>query len=141
MARRPLASLGALGIAATLVVLVGCAAASVSLDGTQWRLTGWTVSSIDPAAVTITADFADGQISGNSGVNSYSGPCTVGPGEAFSAGPLAATLMAGEEPAMRAETAYLTLVGQAKSYKVQEGTLTLFDAGGNESLIFASATK
>ena len=40
--------------------------------------------------------------------------------------------MAGPEPAMRAETAYLTLLGQAKSYKVTDGKLTLYDSGGNK---------
>jgi heat shock protein HslJ len=44
--------------------------------------------------------------------------------------------MAGPEPAMRAEGAYLTLLGQARSYRVEADRLTLFDAGGNESLFF-----
>ena len=40
---------------------------------------------------------------------------------------------------MRAEGAYLTLLGQARAYRVEAGRLTLLDAGGNESLIFAAA--
>jgi heat shock protein HslJ len=102
-------------------------------------LTGWSISSIDPAAVTITARFEAGRMSGNSGVNSYGGDYETGPGDAFAAGGLAGTLMAGPEPAMRAETAYLTLLGQAASYKVADGRLTLYDKGGNESLIFDAA--
>jgi heat shock protein HslJ len=47
--------------------------------------------------------------------------------------------MAGPEPAMRAEGAYMTLLGQARSYELTEGRLTLFDEGGNESLIFEAA--
>lgn len=128
-------------IAIAVMGLAGCIPTGDSLQGTEWKLTGWTVSSIDPASVTITAKFADGQLSGNSGVNSYSGPYKAGPGGAFSAGPLAATEMAGPEPAMRAETAYLTLLGQAKSYKVTGSQLTLFDSGANESLIFARSGK
>jgi heat shock protein HslJ len=112
------------------------ASAGSSLDGTRWKLTGWTLNSLNPADFTITARFAEGQISGNSGVNTYGGPYRIGPGAAFSAGPLASTQMAGPEPAMRAETAYLTLLGQAKSYKMAGGVLTLYDGGGNESLIF-----
>jgi heat shock protein HslJ len=111
------------------------------LDGTRWKLAEWTISSIDPAAVTITAQFADGRLSGNSGVNSYGGPYVVGPGDAFSVGPLAGTLMAGPEPAMRAESAYLTLLGQAASFRIANRKLTLYDKGGNESLIFAEASK
>jgi heat shock protein HslJ len=45
--------------------------------------------------------------------------------------------MAGPEPAMRAEHAYLTLLQQARSYSISGRTLTLYDAHGNESLIFA----
>jgi hypothetical protein len=37
---------------------------------------------------------------------------------------------------MRAESAYLTLLREVKTYKWNGGKLTLFDAGGNESLIF-----
>jgi len=123
-----------------LGVVFGCHSNSTSptcnpLDGTQWKLTEWTLSSLNPVDFTITANFADGQISGSSGVNSYSGSCTVGPGNAFLAGPLAMTEMAGPEPAMRAEAAYMTLIGQARSYKMADGRLTLYDAGGNESLI------
>ncbi len=44
--------------------------------------------------------------------------------------------MAGPEPAMRAEQAYLTLLGQVGSYKMADGRLTLYDAGGNESLLY-----
>lgn len=128
-------------IALSLIALVGCTPASNPLDGTRWRLTVWTVSSLTLTDFQITAAFAKGQISGNSAVNSYSGPCKLGPGAAFSAGPFMVTEMAGPEPAMRAETAYLTLLGQATSYKLADGRLTLYDKGGNESLVFAAAGK
>ena len=42
---------------------------------------------------------------------------------------------------MRAETAYTTLLSQAKSFRIAAGTLTLYDGGGNESLIFETASK
>jgi heat shock protein HslJ len=110
-----------------------------TLDGTSWRLTGWSVSSLDPADFTITAQFADGKIAGKSAVNQYGGPYTAGPGAAFSTGDLATTMMAGPEPEMRAETAYLALLAKATSYKLEGATLTLADAGGNESLIYTAA--
>jgi len=134
-------------IAAILVValafaaLVGCARGRGELDGTQWRLTEWTLSSLSPAEFNITAKFADGQVSGHSGVNTYGGPYTADARGNFKVGLLASTEMAGPEPAMRAEGAYLTLLGQAKSYRVDAGRLTLLDAGGNESLIFEAAKR
>jgi heat shock protein HslJ len=126
-------------VALLLVGVVGCSRGDNPLDGTQWKLSDWTLSSLSPADFTITAKFADGRISGSSGVNSYSGPYRLGSGNAFGVGPLASTEMAGPEPAMRAEGAYLTLLGQATSYKLAEGRLTLFDGGENESLIFEAA--
>ncbi|MFA5844157.1 MAG: META domain-containing protein [Coriobacteriia bacterium] len=126
-------------IAASLTAVTGCSLAADPLDGTQWRLSGWTISSIDPAAVTITAAFADGQVSGGSGVNTYSGSYKAGPGGAFETGKISGTLMAGPEPAMRAESAYLTLIRQARSFEVADGELTLLDEGGNVSLVFKTA--
>jgi heat shock protein HslJ len=111
-----------------------------ALDGTSWRLSGWTLNSISPEQFTITAAFADGRISGSSAVNTYGGPYVIGSGGAFRAGQLASTEMAGPEPAMRAEGAYVALLTAARSYKLAGDVLTLSDANGNESLIFKRAT-
>ena len=127
-------------IALALIALSGCSADPVSLDGTQWTLAEWSVSSLSPNDFQITADFADGRISGKSAVNSYGGEYTLGPGDAFSTGPLVTTLMAGPEPAMRAEQAYTVLLAAARSYKLAGDRLTLYDEGGNESLIFEAVT-
>jgi heat shock protein HslJ len=127
--------------AALLLVLVACSCAGDPLDGTSWRLTEWTLSSLRPADFTITARFADGRLSGGSGVNTYSGPYRAGPGNAITIGSLASTEMAGPEPAMRAERAYMTLLGQAGAYKAVAGRLTLYDRAGNESLIFEAADR
>lgn len=144
MIRRSKALTAVFLMACALIALGGCSRDSgspdgSSLDGTRWRLTEWTLSSLDPADFTITLHFADGQISGSSGVNSYSGPYQAGPGDAFLVGQLAVTEMAGPEPAMRAESAYLTLLGQARSFKMAGGRLTLYDQGENESLLFEVA--
>ena len=127
----------------------GSGAGARALDGTSWRLTGWTLSSLAPDQFTITTAFADGKISGTSAVNSYGGAYSAGAGGsssaggsggAFSVGQLASTEIAGPEPAMRAERAYITLLQQARSYKLAGDMLTLYDGNGNESLIFARAT-
>ncbi len=126
-------------VALGLGALAACSTAEKSLDGTKWQLTGWTLSSLNPADFAITAQFDGERISGNSGVNSYSGTFKFGPGDAFSVGPIAGTRMAGSEPAMRAETAFLTLLGEARSARFAAGQLTLRDANGVDSLIFAAA--
>jgi heat shock protein HslJ len=132
-------ALAAVLLAAALVAFAGCSSAAASLDLTKWRLSDWTLSSLNPADFTITAEFSGGQISGKSGVNNYDGSYHAGPGDAFSTGQLASTQMAGPEPAMRAEQAYLTLLGQARSFKLAGGKLTLYDAGGNVSLGFVAS--
>lgn len=125
------------------IALAGAAAcrpARGPLEGTRWKLVAWTLSSLYPGDFTLTAAFSGGKITGHSAVNSYGGPYKAGPDGAFSVGPLESTLMAGPQDAMRAERAYLTLLAQARSYKLAGDTLTLYDQGGNESLIFQAAT-
>ena len=134
----------AVPLAAAVLVAAGCgsgggdAGSAPSLEGTSWRLTGWSASSLDPADFTITAQFADGKIGGKSAVNTYGGPYEAGEDGSFSVGDLASTMMAGPEPDMRAETIYLELLGAAKSYSAEGETLTLSDGNGNESLIYAA---
>ena len=128
-------------IAASLIALAGCSRADSKLDGTRWRLDVWTLSSVSPREFPITAEFADGRVSGSSGVNTYSGPYRVGPGAAFSTGPVTTTQLAGSEAAMRVETAYLTLLGQAESFKMTDAKLTLYDEFGSESMNFEIASE
>jgi heat shock protein HslJ len=143
-ARSTLVLLLAALISAMVIVTVAACGTSGggghALDGTSWRLTGWTLDSLAPADFTITAAFAGGRISGTSAVNTYDGSYTTTSSGGFSVGQLAATEMAGPKPAMRAEGAYLKLLAQASSYKLAGGALTLLDANGNDSLIFRRAT-
>jgi len=126
---------------ALLIGAVGCTSGNSPLEGTQWRLVGWTLSSLNPADFTITAAFSGGTISGKSAVNTYNGSYAAGPGTAFSVGQLGSTKIGGPEPDMRAESAYMELLSGAKSFKVANGELTLFDHGGNVSLIFKAVTE
>jgi heat shock protein HslJ len=135
------AILSATLLAAALVIVVsaGCGESSPSLEGTSWKLTGWSVSSQDPNDFTITAEFKDGRIGGTSAVNTYGGPYTTGDDGSFSVGDLASTMMAGPEADMRAEAAYMTLLAAADAFRIDGETLTLLDDGG-ESLVFTAAS-
>lgn len=116
--------------------LGGCQGDEPALDGTQWKLVSWSISSAKATDFDITLQFADGRIGGRSAVNSYTGAYTRGPGNAFTVGELAGTRMAGPEPEMRAEQGYLALLAQARSYKAAPDQLTLLDAGGNDLLVY-----
>jgi len=130
------AALVALTLAAA--VAAGCGESAPTLEGTSWKLTGWSISSQDSNDFTITAEFEDGRIGGTSAVNQYGGPYAAGDDGSFSVGDLASTMMAGSEADMLAETNFITLLSAAKKYEIDGDTLTLFDAGGNESLIFTA---
>lgn len=128
----------------TIVLLVvvlattpGCTKKGRALDETAWRLEGWSVNSVSATAFPITAQFADGQISGVSAVNQYSGPYTANPDGSFLVGQLTSTLMAGSDAANRAEMAYTRLLTGTRRYKREGKGLTLFDENGTMSLVFS----
>jgi len=123
-------------LALTTVVAVGCGGDEEGLDGTSWRLQGWSVSSLSPGDFEITAAFTSDQISGRAAINTYSGSYTVTPDGEFAVGELARTLMAGSEEDMRAEDTYFQLLGEATAYQVDDGQLILSDANGNQLLIY-----
>lgn len=123
-----------------LFALTGCEGlipGSSPLARTQWKLSSWSESSLDPSQFTITANFDDSTIFGTSAINSYSGSYIATASHCFSVGDLQMTLMGGSEEAMQAESIYFQLLQEAGKYTLNQTTLTLFDSFGNELLIFS----
>ncbi len=114
-----------------------------ALEGSSWSLRQWSVDAVDPSDFEITAGFAEGRMAGKAAVNRYTAQYTegacgsegIGP---LSVGPVATTKMAGPEPAMRAEDAYLGLLAQVRGYRLDASHLALLDAGGEDLLVFGS---
>ncbi len=125
------------GIVALLLFL---RAGGSPLDGTTWTLTGWSASSIDPEAFTVTAELRDGLISGKAPVNSYSGEYAAG-GIKFTTGAITQTLMAGSDQAMEAEALYFELLAQVETYTLEGDVLTLRGDGGSSLLVFERASR
>ncbi len=130
-------------LAGMVLMVGGCSAGSAAVDtaplqANEWSLTGTSVSSTDIAAVGITMKFDDTQYSGFSGVNQYSGTYTVKAEGEIKFGPAAGTLMAGPEPLMKVESAYLKLIEGCDGYRIENGTLTL-TTGDTDTLIFEAA--
>jgi len=140
---RPSRIVAAVLLASLVIALGACASPTpaanpADLEGAEWSLSGSSVSSVDLAAVGITAKF-DGKImSGFSGVNQYTGGYTAGTDGSFKVGKIAGTLMAGPEPLMKAESTYLKLLEGCDSFAVTDGVLKL-STGGNETLIYEKA--
>ncbi len=114
-----------------------------TLENIQWALVSYvgadgTMMDVLPDT-TITAQFADGQVSGNSGCNSYSGSYELD-GSNITFGPIAGTLMACAPEIMKQEAAYLANLGKAAQFNLdKEGQLALSDADGNLLLLYTEA--
>jgi heat shock protein HslJ len=108
------------------------------LAGTSWVLTGGPFTSGDPAASGITLEFADTDLSGSSGVNTYFGGYTSSSDGSLQIGALASTEMAGDPDAMALEQEYLTALQSIFGYTIADGTLTLVGAA-DQVLTYAAA--
>ena len=94
--------------------------------GPEWKLSSSAVDSVDLSTFGITITFTDTEVSGSSGVNTYSGTFTSSPEGDMDFGPLVSTRMAGPEPAMKAEQSYLAALDAVSGYSVTDTELDLF---------------
>lgn len=129
--------IGVLVLTLLLAAMVGCGTGGSAdpLENSSWKLVAWGDATVLPAEVEITAQFSEGQISGNAGVNSYFGAYTI-ERDGFATGEVGRTLMAGPEPAMQAEDTYLSLLARVRSYDLAGDMLMLNDADDNALLQF-----
>jgi heat shock protein HslJ len=111
-------------------------AGGAPLAGTSWVLASGPFTAGD--VTTVTLDFAEDELSGNSGVNAYGGGFTSSEDGSLQIGPLRSTLMAGEPDAMTLEQEYLAALQSVFGYTVADGTLTLFGAA-DQVLTFTAA--
>jgi heat shock protein HslJ len=109
---------------------------TVSLDDLMG--TSWLLERIDQqpilADTTVTANFAEGQISGSAGCNNYNGPVTSDGGQHLAIGPLVTTRMACPEPIMAQETQVLTALQAASQWSYQPGQMVILYAKEDGSL-------
>lgn len=110
---------------------------TTNLEGTSWKLSTFNKNR-PTAGHEPTIRFEEGQVSGNAGCNSYGGSYQV-EGEQISFGAIFMTEMWCEgDGLMDTESTYLSLLGQAESFQVADGVLTIF-AGPQQTLTFESA--
>jgi heat shock protein HslJ len=113
-----------------------------SLAG-SWRLVamGEPASAVVPQANGLTAEFADGRISGSGGCNRFMGGYKT-QGEKLMVEPLASTSMACEGSAMGQEARYLKALQAAQRYEVDsQGQLSIFYKMGQESGVLRFASQ
>src|SRR5262245_46486812 len=123
-------------LAATLLLMCACKTSSnesaASLTGTEWTLTQLNQQPVIVAQgrrmPTLTLDASTQRVSGMSGVNRFSGNYQLdGPRLKF--GNLAGTRMAGPPESMALESAFLSAMQKASSWKTTSDTLELSDGG------------
>jgi len=124
-------------------VLGFTAAAPASVEG-SWDVIGYYdgksahVSVQGGATMTMVFD-ADGQVSGNSGCNTYNGGYSVD-GNKIAIGPLMSTRMACDEALMTQEAQFLAALDGAETWSVQGDKLELRGMGDKFLVSAAAAT-
>lgn len=125
-----------------LLLAAGCTgqAPEPRLVGTGWTLAWYVHNGTPTQAVsgsTVTLDFGDdGRITGSAGCNRYFASYEM-KGTAISIGQAGSTMMYCSTPGvMEQESAYLTLLSQAKTITIDGDRLTLSDAKGTTLLAF-----
>ncbi|HET7464032.1 MAG TPA: META domain-containing protein [Longimicrobium sp.] len=109
-------------------------AAGVPLENTAWTLAevrGQPARAIGSGAgPTLRLDAAQTRASGDTGCNQYGGPYELS-GTSLRLGPLVSTRRACVDEALnRQETAFLAALEEARSWRVDEGTLVLSGPSG-----------
>ena len=110
-----------------------------ALEGATWRLT--QVVRADgqlhavPNSVEATAIFANGLVSGSGGCNRYTTSYTVADGK-LTIGMAASTMMACPEPQTAVEQPFMAALAATMAYQIENGQLSLLDAGGRTIATF-----
>jgi heat shock protein HslJ len=115
------------------------ASGDVSLTGTPWRLSDATSLGVPLAGVAVTAEFADGQVTGSSGCNTYRASYESD-AEGLTIGPEIASTRKACEPAPTAvEQAYLARLPQVSIFEITGTTLTLRSMSGEALLVYEAS--
>jgi len=121
-------------ICAGMIILAACASPGSDLTGKVWALTELKGAPLT-AGVGISAQFtSDGMVSGSAGCNRYTGTYTVSGSSITFPSPMATTMMMCDESVMAQESAYLSVLGEVKTYAIKGDQLTLV---GSDKTILA----
>lgn len=110
-----------------------------AFEGALWRLA--SVAHTDgqlhavPDSVEATATFASGSVSGSGGCNRYTTSYTVDAGK-LAIGLAASTMMACPEPQTAVEQPFMAALAATRAYQIEDGQLSLLDAGGRKIATF-----
>lgn len=119
----------------TIGVVKPVGAMSAPLGDNEWTLVELDGERIEPGAdmcaLTLVLDLEEAHVSGSGGVNRIKGTFALSESE-LRFGPLATTMMAGPDPAMQRERAFLDALARVTSYELDGQLLTLLS--GDEAV-------
>ena len=132
---KTLTLLGSKGTALLVYTATDGASAIVGQWTATSYYTGTAIQSVEVGS-TLTADFKAGDVSGESGCNSFGGPYEV-KGSTIKLGPFRSTLKACTDPVLQTqEQKYLAALELATTYEVTATNLQLFRADGGIAATF-----
>lgn len=105
-------------------------AATVSLAGTEWRVTALGGKSLDSTVKSTLSFGAGGTVNGHGGCNPFSGDVEI-EGSSMKFGHLASTMMACIGAASTQEALFHEALSQTVSFSIQDGELRLLGRTGN----------
>ena len=135
-----------MGLCAGVLILAACGSSGTQgggsdLTGKVWALTALNGQPL-AAGTGISAQFtSDGKVSGSAGCNRYRGKYTVSGGNITFDPSIATTMMACLQPVMDQESAYLKMLGEAKTYSVKGDELTLTGANNTTLATYKAETQ
>jgi heat shock protein HslJ len=112
-----------------------------NLENIQWKLTKYSADGAlkkVPRAANVYVELKDGRVSGQA-VNSYNGFYQTESNGNLTIGKVSSTRMAGPPERQAVENAYFAALQKTASYTAHRATLTLYDAGGVQILVFAKS--
>ena len=113
---------------------------SQSLEGTKWTLTFYGDMSAPQVVLLdseVTADFAEGRISGTGGCNNYFAEYQT-EGDQITTGNVGSTKMLCPDNVMQLEQEYIIAVDTVERYEIDGDELHLYYASGKSVLTFVS---
>ena len=121
-------------------ILVYAAASANPLEG-EWNVTGYNngkqAVTSPIAGTTLTATFTpDGQVAGDAGCNTYSGPYKLD-GTSLTVGPLVTTRKACDQAIMDQETQFLAALQTPTKVETSGSTVTLRAATGETQVVLS----
>jgi heat shock protein HslJ len=120
----------------------GSPAVAPALEGTLWKLAEYVgpdgKSLPVPDAVSASATFVAGTVSGNAGCNDYSAAYTLD-GAKMTIGPAVSTKLACGPAESLVETAYLATLGKVATYAIDGESLALSTTDGKVGLRYTAA--